>query len=55
MKNTLHHDFTKAAANYYSSKMISLTYTTAKNILDKKPEYFTPDWQMQKTEQQQKK
>jgi hypothetical protein len=55
MTKTEHHDFTKATSSYYSSKMTSMQYLFMKNILDKKPEYYTPDWQIQKTEQQKKK
>jgi hypothetical protein len=51
-----HHDFTKATSSYYSSRMTSKQYNiVVKNILDKKPDYFTPDWQIQKIEQKQKR
>jgi hypothetical protein len=54
MSKTEHHNFTKAATCDYSSRMTSTNYFATKNVLHCNPDYYTPDWHIQKTGQQQK-
>jgi hypothetical protein len=55
MRKTEHQNFTKSATCDYSSKMTTTNYLIVKRIIDKKPDYYTPDWNISKIEHQQKK